>query len=87
MKPEQIYQELTEVAEKLNIIVSEQSFRQTAVKAQSGLCTVKGQQRFIMDKHRSIRKKIELLAECLAKMPHEDIYVVPTVRELIYKYK
>jgi len=85
MKPEQIYQELKELAEKLNIHVSEQNLRQTRVKAQSGLCKVKGQTCYIMDKHKSIHAKIELLAECLSKMPHEEMYVVPTIRELLKK--
>ena len=85
MKPEQIYQELKELAEKLNIHVSEENLRQTRVKAQSGLCKVKGQHRFIMDKHKSIHDKIELLAECLSTMPHEEMFVVPVVRELLKK--
>ncbi len=83
MKPEQIYQELKELAEKLNITVSEQSLRQTGVKAKSGFCIVQGRQRFIMDKNKSINEKNELLADCLAQMPHEDIYVVPAVRKLL----
>ena len=87
MKPEQIYQALKELAEKLNINVSEQNLRQSGVKAQSGLCKVKGQQCFIMDKHKTIHEKNELLAACLSQMPHEDIYVVPAVRELLYKFK
>lgn len=86
MKPEQIYQALKELAEKLNIKVSEQNLRQSGVKAQSGLCKVKGQRHFIMDKHKSIYEKNELLAACLSQMPHEDIYVVPAVRELLHKF-
>ncbi|MBL7180290.1 MAG: hypothetical protein ISS67_05605 [Desulfobacterales bacterium] len=87
MKPEQIYQALKELAEKLNISVSEQNLRQTGVKAKSGLCKLKGQLHFIMDKHKSIYEKNELLAACLSKMPHEDIYVVPAVREFLDKFK
>ena len=83
MKPEQIYQELKELAEKLNITVSEQSLRQTGIKAKSGFCVVKGRQRFIMDKNKTIQEKNELLADCLAKMPHENIYVVPAIRKLL----
>jgi ABC-type branched-subunit amino acid transport system ATPase component len=85
MKPEQIYQELKELAEKLNITVIEQSFKQTGIKAKSGFCIVKGRQRFIMDKNKTISEKNELLAECLAKMPHEDIFVVPAIRKLLIK--
>ena len=85
MKPAQIYQELKELAEKLNIHVSEENLRQTRVKAQSGLCTVQGQHRFIMDKHKSIHAKIEMLAECLSQMDHEEMYIIPAVRELLKK--
>jgi len=83
MKPEQIYQELKELAEKLNITVTEQNLRQTGIKAKSGLCIVKNRQRFIMDKNKTISEKNELLADCLAKMPHEEIYVIPAVRKLL----
>jgi len=87
MKPEQIYQALKELAEKLNINVSEQNLRQSGVKAQSGLCKVKGQRHFIMDKNKKIYEKNELLAACLSQMAHEDIYVVPAVREFLDKFK
>jgi hypothetical protein len=36
-----------------------------------------------MDKHKSIHKKIKLLTTHLAIMPHEDIYIIPAVRELL----
>jgi hypothetical protein len=85
MKPEQIYQELKDLAEKLEITVSEQNFRKTGVKAKSGLCKVREKFFFIMDKHESIHRKIELLAACLSKMPHEEIFVIPAVRDLLYK--
>jgi hypothetical protein len=83
MKPEQLYQELVNLAEKLEITVSEQNLRKTGVKAKSGLCKVKGKYLFVMDKHKSIHKKIKLLTTHLAIMPHEDIYIIPAVRELL----
>ncbi len=85
MKPEHIYQDLNELAEKLGITVSEQNLRMAGVKVKSGLCTVKGKKLFIMDKHKSIHEKNELLASCLSKMPNEEIYIVPAVREFLYK--
>ena len=85
MKPEQLYQELVNLAEKLEITVSEQNLRKTGAKAKSGLCKVKGKYLFIMDKHKSIHKKIDLLSKHLASMPHENIYIIPTVRELLNK--
>jgi hypothetical protein len=85
MKPEQLYQELIDLAEKLQITVSEQNLRKTGVKAKSGLCKVKGKYLFIMDKHKSIQKKINLLSENLAVVPHENIYIKPAIRELLDK--
>jgi hypothetical protein len=38
-----------------------------------------------MDKHKSIQKKIHILAEQLAAMPHEDMFIIPAVRELLDK--
>ena len=83
MKSEQIYQELIDLAEKLEITVSEQNLRKTGVKAKSGLCKVKGKHMFIMDKHNKINKKIEILSESLATIPHENIYIKPAIRELL----
>ncbi len=82
MKPEQIYQELTDLAEKLGISVSEQNLRKSGINVKSGLCKVKGKQIFIMDKDKSTHKKNLLLISLLKKLPHENIYVVPAVREL-----
>jgi len=83
MKPVQLYQDMKEIAEKLGVTVSEQNFRKTGIKIESGLCKVKGRKLFIIDKNRSIHKKNEILASFLSKMPHEDVYVVPAVRELL----
>lgn len=86
MKPDQIYQELKDLAEKLGVSVEEHNFRATAVAAKSGLCVVHGKQRFVMDKHKSIHKKIAILAAAIARLPHEDVFMVPAVRELLSKH-
>ena len=86
MKPESLYQELVDLADKLQISVSEQNLRITGIKVKSGLCKVKGQLVFIMDKHKPLHKKTKILAKCLSQMDHEDIFVVPTVREVLNRY-
>jgi len=85
MKPDKIYQELKDLAEKLEITVSEQNFRNTGIKVKSGLCRVKGKNMFIMDKHKSIHKKIDALASQLTEFPHEELYVMPAIREILEK--
>ncbi len=87
MKVEQLYHSLKELAEKFGITVSEQNFRNAGIRVKSGLCTVKGQQMFIMDKHKSLRIKMDILASCLGEMPIDDIYIVPAVRDLLDKYR
>jgi hypothetical protein len=87
MKPEQIYQELKDLAEKLEIQVSEQNLSTAGIKVKSGLCKVKGKNLFIMDKHKSIYKKIKILASHLAELPRENVFIVPAVRELLDKQK
>ncbi|MDM8551549.1 hypothetical protein QUF72_15790 [Desulfobacterales bacterium HSG2] len=87
MRPEQLYQNLKELAEKLEITVSEKSFRNTGIKVKSGLCKVKGKKFFIMNKHLPIYRKNKILASCLSDMPHEEVYVVPAVREILTSKK
>ena len=86
MRPEQLYQSLKDLAEKMGVTVLEHNFRTAGIRVQSGLCKVKGKKHFIMDKHKSIYTKNEILASCLCEMPHEDIYIVPAVREFLKKY-
>ena len=86
MKPDQLYQELKDLAERMQITVSEQNLKTSGIKVKSGLCRVKGQDMFIMDKHKSVHKKINILAGQLANMDHEEMYIIPAVRELLDKY-
>jgi hypothetical protein len=86
MKPEQIYQELIGIFEKFDIAVSEQNFRKTGISVKSGFCIVKDEKRFIIDKHLKIHKKIETLAEFIISLPHENIFIIPAVREVLKKY-
>ena len=87
MSPDQIYQDLKDVAERLGFTVSEQSFKRTGIKAQSGFCRVKNEDLFIMDKHIGLKKKIEILAEYIGGLEIENIHMMPAVRELIGQYK
>jgi ABC-type enterochelin transport system substrate-binding protein len=87
MKPSEIYQNLKDIAAKVDISVSEHNFRATGINAKSGLCCVRGKQRFIMDKHLSMREKIDVLGDCLANMPLEEIYIVPAVRKYLDRFR
>ena len=86
MKADRLYEELKELAEKLGVEVTEQNFRATGVNAVSGLCKVKGKSLFLIDKHKSLPKKITILSEFLGGMPCGDVYMLPAVREHLNKY-
>ena len=87
MNPEQIYQELKDLAEKLDVTVSEQSFRSSGIPVKSGFCLIKERMHCIIDKNISLKKKSAVLAETLAILPHENLYVMPAVREFIKKHE
>jgi hypothetical protein len=86
MKPEKVYQELKDLAEKLGLGVEEHNFRNAGVRVISGTCVVHGKQLVIIDKHKPLVRKIRVLASALAKFPHDTVYMVPAVREIISKY-
>ena len=86
MKPEQIYQELRDLAENLDVTVSEQSFRASGIPVKSGFCLIKGAMHCIIDKNIPLRKKTKVLAQSLHDLPHENLFVVPAVRDIIQKY-
>ena len=83
MKPYQIYQDLKELAEKLDVTVSEQNLRSTGIKVKSGICKVKGKNMLFIEKQLSFQDKNEILASCLSKLPHENIFMVPALREFL----
>jgi hypothetical protein len=85
MKPEQIYQALKDLSEKLDVRVSEQNFRTTGIPVKSGFCLIKGEMHCIVDKNISLFKKINVLAQSISELPHENLYVVPAVRDIIKK--
>ncbi len=83
MKPQELYEELKHVAERLGIDVSEQNFRNTGIHVASGLCKVHGKSVFLMDKHATVYRKIDMLAECLSQFPHADMFLLPAVRDVL----
>lgn len=86
MIPEQLYIELKELLEKLGVSILEHNFRSTGIRVKSGFCIVKGKKLLILDKHSPLSDKNEMLLSCLSEMPHEDMYIVPYLRELLNKY-
>lgn len=86
MKPEEIYQNLKDLADRLGVTVSDQNFRKAGIKVKSGHCIVMDKQCFIMDKHKSLKDKIDILVSFLVTLDHEDLYLLPNIRELLNKH-
>jgi hypothetical protein len=87
MKPDQLYEHLKEVLEKMGVSVSEQNLKTSGIPVRSGYCKVKGQQRFIIDKHLRIHQKNRILASFLQSCTLEDTFIPPKVREFIQSQK
>ena len=85
MKPERLYQELKDLADQLGVAVFEHSFRSSGVPVKSGSCRIRGKIHCIIDKNVPLRTKTRILAQCLSDLPHQQLYVVPVVRDLIVK--
>jgi hypothetical protein len=81
MKDAQLYKELKNLAEQLDVVVTEHNFKNTGVRVKSGSCLVKKQKHCIIDKHIRIQKKIAILTECLDTTGHENVFVVPAIRD------
>ena len=86
MKSERLYQALKELAEKLGIEVAEQNFRLAGIPVRSGYCKVKGKDLFLIDKHKSLSRKIEILSAFLGQMEIEEVYLVPALRDHLLKF-
>lgn len=86
MKQVEIYQALRELAEKLGIHVVEKNLQVPGIAVRSGWCRVHEQDLFIMDKKAPLNAKIAALAARLARLPTEEIYVVPGVREVLRRH-
>ncbi|NOY68995.1 MAG: hypothetical protein GXP53_05810 [Deltaproteobacteria bacterium] len=76
-----------EIAGKINIRISEQNLKTTGVNAKSGLCRIKGEPVFIMDKRLILSEKILLIGNTLNQFPLDDIYIVPAVRNFLNSFE
>jgi len=73
MKPDQLYQELKDLAERMQVTVSEENLKNAGIKVRSGLCIVKGRKWVVIDKHKSLQKKIKILAGHLSHRKRQEM--------------
>jgi len=78
--------ELKNLAEKLGISVVERVLLTSPVHVRSGLCVVRGKTRIILERKLAENEKIAIMAESLAKMNLDDVYVMPHIRDIISRH-
>lgn len=83
MRSEDIYQQLLDLAEKLDVTVSEQNLKLSGFPVRSGLCKIKGRHHIIIDKHKTHEEQSDVLIECLRQFSIDNIYLVPALRDLL----
>ena len=51
-----------------------------------GLCTFRGERRFILDRSLDVATQVEIFAREFARLPLDDVYIVPRLRDVIDEY-
>lgn len=83
MTSDQLYEHLENLAKQLGISVRYEDLSHPELKATSGLCKIKGQQYYIMDRSMPLQERITLLAGCLGQMNLEGVYMLPALRSFL----
>ena len=79
MTDTQLLQEFEALAERLDIPVTYAKLD----GGEGGLCVVRGKRRFILNRGPDVRTHVEIFARDFARLPLDDVYVRPLVRERI----
>lgn len=78
MTQDQLLKELEELAEKCGI-----SLRQEKGDFDGGFCVLKEERIIVINKRLALQKKTSVLAQALAEVGIEEVYLKPAVREFI----
>ena len=78
MTDEQLIQELEELAEKCRIVL-----RYEKGDFDGGYCVLKAERLIVLNKKLSALRKASVLAQALAEVGIEELYLKPAVREFI----
>ena len=78
MTPDQILKELEDLAEKSNI-----SLRYEKGDFDGGFCVLKEERIIVVNKRLVVQKRASVLAQALAEVGIEEVYLKPAVRQFI----
>ena len=79
MTDEMLLQELEGLAEQLDIALNRVDLKGRP----GGLCVIKGERRFILDRTLDVKSQVEVLSKAFAKLPLDDVFLKPAVRDII----
>ena len=83
MKAEQLTEILETAAQQLGVKVHYENMAAAGPTGGGGLCKVKGEWRVIMDRKTVPSERASILADALATMDTEGIFLPPKVREML----
>ena len=83
MKAEQLTEILETAAQQLGVKVQYEVLAAAGPGGGGGLCKVKGEWRVIIDKKTAPSDRASILADALATLDTESIFLPPKVRELL----
>jgi hypothetical protein len=83
MKAEQLTEILEAAAQQLGVKVHYENMAAAGPAGGGGLCKVKGEWRVIMDRKTVPSERASILADALATMDTEGIFLPPKVREML----
>jgi len=76
---------MEETAQRLGITIRYERLEGTVIPPKDGICKVKGEDLLFIDRRRTVKEKIRILAEAIGSMEMETAYIAPVVRELVEK--
>ena len=79
MNDAHLLQELEAVASQLSVEVRHEDLE----GSRGGLVRLRGQRCILLDRELSVPERVELMAGALARLPLDDVFLRPVVRELL----
>ena len=83
MTDTQLLQEFETLAARMDIHVTHASIED----GPGGYCIIRGERRFILDRSIDVRTQVEIFAREFARLPLDDVFVLPRLRDCIDSYR
>jgi hypothetical protein len=87
MEPTRVLEQLEDLALKLGIEVVYEKLEPKDPFTTGGLCKVKGKYKILIDPSYTIDRRVEILSRALSAFEHDEVYVLPYIREILERAK